>query len=96
MNGADLNDLNDLNDRYERLRRGMTKGGLGQGDGLSVLHQRGLHAWIAHVVAAPPPPSRAAVRAASTGDPIALAIGRSPLVGLCTDMLLATLSLQEA
>ena len=85
-----------LNDRYERLRRWMTEGDLGQGDGLDVLHQRGLYAWIAHVAAVPPAPSRAAVQAASTGGRIALAIKRSPLVGLCTDMVLASLSRQES
>lgn len=83
-------DLDDLDDRYERLRRRMTGGDLGGGDGLSVLHQQGLHAWVVHVTA--PPPPRAIVRPAPTGGSIALAAGRSPLVGLCTDMLLATLN----
>lgn len=82
--------LNGLDDRYERLRRRMTDGAQGPEDDLSVLHQRGLHAWVVHVTT--PPPPRAIARAAPAGGSIALAARRSPLVGLCTDMLLATLN----
>ncbi len=80
----------DLDDRYERLRRRMTEGTLGFGDDLSVLHQGGLHAWVVHITT--PAAPQAIAHAASAGGSITLAAGRTPLVGLCADMLLATLA----
>lgn len=96
-------DGHEINGRYERLRRhmtalDMTEGDQSQGAGLGVLHQRGLHAWIKHVIAEPPSRWRAEVTAVTPGREglDVPELGRSPLVGLCTDMLLATLSLQGA
>ena len=82
--------LDDLDGRYEQLRGRMADGAPGCGDDLSVLHQRGLHAWVVHVTT--PAPPRAIARAAPADGCIALAARRTPLVGLCTDMLLAALT----
>lgn len=86
----------ELHERYERLRRRATEGRPGHRDGLAVLRQQGLQAWVASVALAAPgslddePPR---VRAP---QPVATAGERSPLVSLCTDMLLAKLLPQEA
>ena len=83
-----------LLERYEQLRSRVTEGGPGLANGLIVLRRQGLRAWIAHVVAAPSSRrSRASVSSALS--PIATELERSPVVSLCTDMLLATLNPQE-
>jgi len=80
----------ELRDHYEQLRRRATEGVPGRRDGLAVLRQQGIHAWIA--LAAAEPPSSPRVEAAAAIDPLALGIDPSPLVFLCTDMLLSTLT----
>ncbi len=84
----------ELNDRYERLRRRLTGHTPGGGDGLVVLRGQGLHAWIEYVTAAPLP-RRPETPAAPALGPSATTIERSPLVGLCTDMLLGVRAVQE-
>ena len=82
----------ELRDHYEQLRRLATEGVPGRRDGLAVLRQQGLHAWIALAAAEPPSSPRAEAAAPSSIDPLALGIDPSPLVFLCTDMLLSTLT----
>ena len=59
----------ELNARYEQLRRRLTgRHTPGGGDGLVVLVRQGLHAWIAHVVAAPRPRGPEAPPALASGQ----------------------------
>ena len=84
----------ELSARYEQLRRRVTgRHTPGGGDGLVVLVRQGLHAWIAHVVAAPRPRGPAAPPAPAAGAS-ETALERTPLLDLCTDMLLAALAPQ--
>ena len=92
----------ELTDLYEQLRSRVTEGGMGVRDGLSVLRRQGLHAWIAAAVATPrstlraePPAPTAIGSAAGTPRLIPATLERSPLVCLCTDMLLARLTTQD-
>lgn len=76
----------------------MTEGGPGRRDGLFVLRRQGLAAWVAHVTTAPPRPDRAPAVPIPATDPAVTTVTmseRSPLVCLCTDMLLATLAPKE-
>jgi len=61
-------------------------------DGLAVVRQQGLHAWIVLVATAPPSSPRTEATAPPPTGPLAPTINRSSLVHLCTDMLVATLS----
>ncbi len=82
----------ELRDLYEQLRQRATEGGPGRRDGLAVLHQQGLHAWLALVATAPPSSPRTEAPATLSMDPLTPAIDQSPLVHLCTDMFLTTLT----
>lgn len=78
---------------YEDLRRRASEGR--PGGGLAVLRQQGLYAWVLSAARRPscPPPLETSPReppqAVGAGD-------RSPLVNLCTEMLLANLLGEEA
>ncbi len=86
----------EISEMYERLRRRATEGSPGRRDGLAVLRQQGLHAWIVCVTTGPSSPPQADTPPTRGPEPIATASDRSPLVCLCTDMLLAALLPQEA
>lgn len=85
----------ELNDRYEQLRRSVTEGPEAPSDGLAVLRHRGLHDWIAHISAASRPWPRPPAAAASPMLPAVSAAARSPLICLCTDLLIANLIPKE-
>ena len=84
----------EVQDRYERLRRRVVEGLPGGADALVILRRQGLQAWSAHV-GSPPPVRPARTDASPRLDPASRSHARSPLVCLCTDMLLATLASQE-
>ena len=73
----------------------MTEGREAPPEGLAVLRDRGLHAWLAVLSTTSPPRPSAAVPVASrllftgTGGP------RSPLFDLCTDLFITTLNPKE-
>jgi len=69
----------------------MTEGREAPPEGLAVLRHRGLHGWIGQITTVLLPLPRPA---ASAGSPIlpTITVGtRSPLLCLCTDLLIATL-----
>ena len=69
----------------------MTEGREAPPEGLAVLRQRGLHGWIDHITTVPFPLPRPASAAASALPPTISVGTRSPLLCLCTDLLIATL-----
>ena len=73
----------------------MTEGREAPPAGLAVLRDRGLHAWIAVLTTTSQPRSLAAAPAAPGLLPTEAVGRRSPLLDLCTDLLLATLSPKE-
>lgn len=87
----------EINDLYERLRRQVIEARPGRRDALAVLRRQGVAAWIAEVAAAPPRPARVPTTQAPApgAGPAVTTDERSPLVFLCTDMLLATLAAKE-
>ena len=82
----------ELNERYEQLRARVTEGAPGSGDGLVALRRHGLHAWVAQVRTAQAQPARPG-RALGCDAKV---FEHSPLVSLCTDMLIAALLPQES
>jgi len=86
----------EISDTYERVRRRATQGGPGRQDGLAVLRQQGLHAWLACVATRSARSPQADTPPARGPEPITTASDWSPLVSLCTDMLLSTLTPEEA
>jgi len=85
----------ELNDRYERLRRSVTEGREAPPEGLAVLRHQGLHGWIASITTVPPPLPQPVAAAASPVLPPVTVGTRSPLLCLCTDLLIATLIAKE-
>lgn len=87
----------ELDDLYEQLRCRATEGRPGGRDGLAVLRQQGLHAWIALATAQPARLPRAksltpaATPVAVLGPCVTATIDVSPLICLCTDMVLSKL-----
>jgi len=73
----------------------VTEGRGAPSDGLAVLRHRGLHDWIAHITAGSRPSPRTQPAAASSTLPAVSAAARSPLIGLCTDLLIANLISKE-
>jgi len=60
-----------------------------------VLRHRGLHDWIAHITTASRPWPRPPAAAPSPILPAISADARSPLIGLCADLLIANLIPKE-
>jgi len=73
----------------------VTEGREAPSDGLAVLRHRGLHDWIAHISTASRLLPRPPAAAASAILPAVPAGTRSPLIGLCADLLIANLIPKE-
>lgn len=73
----------------------MTEGREAPPNGLAVLRDRGLHDWIASLSTTSPPWPHAATPATPRLWPTGTRGPRSPLLDLCTDLLIATLSPKE-
>jgi hypothetical protein len=73
----------------------VTEGRVAPPEGLAVLRDRGLHEWLAVLTTTSPPWPRAPASAAPRCLPTGTRGRRSPLLDLCTDLLIATLIPKE-
>lgn len=89
----------DVEDLYEQMRRGITQGEANPRDGLAVIRQQGLHAWIDLVTSnltdyprtrvTPGPKTQEEMVAAHLAT---MATDSAPLISLCAEMLMSKLT----